>query len=162
MGDSGVADHGGDGASTFRLIRDRNPYAAAGRAMAYLMTDRIFGRMPFGHISRLIAGQVNRGHYLLAVREDAVVGFVGWTLGSKEDGERWLVDAPLDPARTVGEGSICILNFWKAEAPAVSSAFVGALRAMMPDKTHLYAKRHYPDGSVRGVRLPVRLRRRDD
>ena len=57
-----------DSIGQITFLRDKNPYAAVGRAAGMLMTYPSFAQLPFGQIMRILAGQINRGHYCFAIQ----------------------------------------------------------------------------------------------
>jgi hemolysin-activating ACP:hemolysin acyltransferase len=124
-------------------------------AVSYLMTDPVFARLPFGQWSRVLVGQVNRGHCLFAMEGEKVVGFVGWALTTKEKAEAWLTDN-----RDVGfadsmAGEVVLINGWKASGSRANRFLVDAVRRVIRDKQMVYAKRFYRGGGSRQVRVPV-------
>lgn len=142
-------------AATLRAVRTRDGRQALGMAVNYLMTDPVFARLPFGQWSRVLVGQINRGHYLFAMEGEKVVGFVGWALTTKEKAEAWLTEN-----RDIGfadsmAGEIVLLNVWKADGDAANRVLVEAVRRVISDREMVYAKRFYRDGRLRPVRLPV-------
>lgn len=64
-----------------------HPARALGLAVNYLITKPAFAKLPFGLWSRILVGQINRGHYLLALDRNKLVGFLGWALTK---GDIWL------------------------------------------------------------------------
>ena len=141
-----------------RLVTGLPPATAFSRAVAHLMVRPAFARAPFGHIARCLAGQVNRGHYAFAVRGDAIVGFAGWARTPEPVAEAWLTgERPFGDAEAAA-GDCLVLNFWQADAPEVSRFLVQSLGEMLPGVRRLYAKRHYPDGRMRPLRLDVTAR----
>lgn len=142
-------------AAELRAVRPRDNRQALGMAVSYFMTDPVFGRLAFGQWSRVLVGQINRGHYLFAMEGEKVVGFVGWALTTKEKAEAWLTEN-----RDVGfadamAGEIVLINGWKASAPAAHRFLVDAVRRVVRDKEMVYAKRFYRDGRVRPMRIAV-------
>ncbi|MBK7675092.1 MAG: toxin-activating lysine-acyltransferase [Candidatus Accumulibacter sp.] len=142
-------------AAPLRAVRTRDGRQALGMAVSYLMTDPVYARLPFGQWSRVLVGQINRGHYLFAMEGEKVVGFVGWALTTKEKAEAWL-----NENRDIGfadsmAGEIVLLNVWKADGDAVNRVLVEAVRRVISDREMVYAKRFYRDGRLRPVRLPV-------
>jgi hemolysin-activating ACP:hemolysin acyltransferase len=138
-----------------RAVRPKDNRQALGMAVGYLMTDPVFGRLPFAQWSRVLVGQVNRGHYLFAMEGGRVVGFVGWALTTKEKAEAWLTEN-----RDVGfadsmAGEVVLINGWKASDSSANRFLVEALRRVIRDKEMVYAKRFYRDGRVRPMRLAV-------
>lgn len=143
---------------TLRLVTGLPPATAFSRAVAHLMVRPAFARAPFGHIARCLAGQVNRGHYAFACHGDAVVGFAGWARTAEPVAEAWLSgDRPFGDAEAAS-GECLVLNFWQADAPAISRFLVQSLGDLQPGVRRVYAKRHYPDGRMRPLRLDVAVR----
>jgi hemolysin-activating ACP:hemolysin acyltransferase len=142
-------------AATLRAVRPRDGRQALGMAVSYLMTDPVFARLPFGQWTRVLVGQINRGHYLFAMEGERVVGFVGWALTTKEKAEAWLTEN-----RDVGfadsmAGEVVLINAWKASGAAANRFLVEAVRRVIRGKQAVYGKRFYRDGRTRPVRLPV-------
>lgn len=152
-----LATHSFQDARTDRLrfVADLAPLAAFGRAVGHLMRYPAFARAPFGHVARSLAGQVNRGHYVFAVRGEATVGFAGWALVEEAVAESWLAGERGFGDDDAADGDCVVLNFWQAESPSVSRGLVEALATRLPGKRRLYAKRHYPNGRVRPLRLEL-------
>ena len=122
------------------------------------MVRPAFARAPFGHIARSLAGQVNRGHYAFACRGDTIVGFAGWARTPEPVAEAWLAgERPFGDAEATA-GDCLVLNFWQADAPEVSRFLVQRLAELLPGVRRVYAKRHYPDGRMRPLRLDVTAR----
>lgn len=140
------------------IVCNLPPDAAFGRACAQLMTRPAFARAPFGHIARALAGQINRGHYAFAQRGRAVVGFAGWALVSEPLAEAWLDGARGFSDAEAGAGDCLVLNFWQADAPEVSRRLIAHMAAALPRVRRIYAKRHYPDGRTRPLRIGLRGR----
>ncbi|MEO1198100.1 MAG: toxin-activating lysine-acyltransferase [Pseudomonadota bacterium] len=136
------------------LAREKTPAAGIGHAAVYLMSDPVFSRLRFGQLTRLLTGQANRGHYLFVMDGPRIVGFAGWALTSHDIAERWLAN---DLAHDIDgtDGPACTINIWKADTGPVNTAIVRGLRMSLPKQTTLYARRFYPDGTIRPVRLPV-------
>ena len=138
-----------------RAVQPPDPRVALGMAVNYLMTDPVFARLPFGQWSRVLVGQVNRGHFLFVLDGEKVVGFVGWALADKERAEAWLArnhDFGSDDSR---RGEVALLNVWKAAGPAVNRFMVAALRPHLRGQSLVYAKRFYAGGRVRPVRRRI-------
>ncbi|UJP05870.1 MAG: toxin-activating lysine-acyltransferase [Nitrosomonas sp.] len=142
-------------ASKIRLITGIHPAHALGLTVGYLMTKPAFARLPFGHWSRVLVGQINRGHYLIAASGDRVVGFIGWALTTLEKGELWLAGKGELAFEDSKAGEIFLVNAWAAESHAVTVVMLKHLRAVARDHKMIYFKRFYPDGRVRPGRLRV-------
>ncbi len=145
--------------SALRIVAELPRDAAFGRACAHLMTRAAFARAPFGHVARSLAGQVNRGHYAFAARGDAVVGFAGWALTSEATAEAWLAGARGFDDADAADGDCVVLNFWQADDAQAGRLLTAHMTKALPQARLLFAKRHYPDGRVRPVRLRLTQRR---
>ncbi len=136
-------------------IRDRDRYRALGRAVSYLMTKPAFARLSFGHWSRILTGQVNRGHYFFVVRGDAVVGFLGWAVTTEEKADRWLAGTHALKAEDSHAGDCILINAWAANDAEAHRFVIENLRRVGQGKRLLYGKRVYADGRVRNLKVPV-------
>ena len=141
-----------------RLVTGLPPATAFSRAVVHLMVQPAFARAPFGHISRSLAGQVNRGHYAFVCRGEATVGFAGWARTPEPVAEAWLAGERGFGDADAASGDCLVLNFWQADTPEVSRFLVQRLAERLPGIRRLYAKRHYPDGRLRPLRLDVTAR----
>ena len=93
---------------------------ALGVAVNFTMTKPAFARLPFGHWSRVLAGQIKRGHYFFVMSGRTVLGFCGWSLASREDAEAWLAGNSPSGLDEGGTGDCLMLNAWMATAPVVN------------------------------------------
>lgn len=152
----GGTGQAGPGAE-LRVLQGKDPYSACGRTVAYLMGIPNFARLPFGQLARLIAGQINRRQYFFVVDPaGAMVGYCGWAQTSRAAAEDWFERNVDLGARIAPTGPACVINLWQASSPAANARIIAALRCRLSPGTEIIlAKRFYPDGSVRGVRLPV-------
>lgn len=147
---SAVPGNGG-----LKALRPSNHYQALGMAVAFLMADPAFQELRFGHWTRVLAGQVRRGHYLFVVQGDSVVGFAGWSLTDHERAEAWLAGRGELTFEECQAGDCVILNVWKAATPAANRLLVDTFRRLFRHKEALYYKRFYADGRRRRTRLRV-------
>ena len=136
----------------FEAVRDKNPFSALGRAVSYLMTKPNFKDLPFGEWSRVLTGQVNRGHYFFVVEGESVVGFVGWANVKEENALKWMDGAENISFDDSSDGDCIIINGWAADTLSVNRFILHTIRNVIIDKK-VYAKRFYKDGSTRAVRL---------
>ncbi len=143
-----------------RLLTKLHPAHALGLAVSYLMNKPAFSCLPFGHWSRILVGQINRDHYLIAVKGDHIVGFLGWALTTKEKGEMWLseqVELSFENSKT---GEVFLINAWAAEANDVTRVFIKHLREIGKEQKMIYFKRLYPNGRPRPGRLRIKSYKR--
>jgi hemolysin-activating ACP:hemolysin acyltransferase len=140
--------------SGLRLARPQSAAAALGLAVSHLMTKPAFAALPFGSWSRVLVGQINRGHYQLVVDDTGrVVGFLGWAATSEANAEAWVrghTDVP-----ELRDGDCIVINAWSADDPAANRLVLAAARLAICDKRLVYFKRHYKDGRTRPMRLSV-------
>jgi hypothetical protein len=146
------------GVDALRFGRERDPRTAFAVSVAHLMTKPAFARAPFGHIARILAGQVGRGHYAFVKRGPRIVGFVGWARADEARAEAWLAGTRGLSDAEARSGDCALINCWQADAPTVSRFILGRLGPALAGCRAVYAKRHYPDGRVRPLRLPVSRR----
>ena len=110
----------------------------------------------------LLVGQINRKHYCFAVDgEGQVQGFMGWALaseGARQGLGRWQPSADVEDSRS---GDHVVVNAFSANSTKVTRFLVDEARRAFKDKTALYFKRHYKDGTTRIARVAVqRIHRR--
>lgn len=137
------------------IVRPKSSIVALGMSVGFLMNDPVFARLPFGNWSGVLAGQINRGHFLFAVEGTRVVGFVGWALASEANAEAWLAGTRALTYEQSLDGEMILLNVWKALTPQAHRLLLDKVRAAVSTKKLIYYKRFYPDGRVRRVRLGV-------
>lgn len=139
-----------------RLFRPDNAAAALGLAVSYLMTKPAFARLSFGDWSRILVGQINRKHYHFATDgEGQVQGFIGWALASEEHATAWAEGRRALTFNDSVGGDCVVVNAFSANSTKVTRFLIERARRMFKDKTALYFKRHYKDGTTRVVRVPV-------
>ena len=139
-----------------RLFRSKQPVVALGLAVDHLMSKPAFASLPFGEWSRVLVGQINRGHYVFAVDSTKrIQGFVGWGLVTRDKAEAWVGGRYALNYRDCVEGDCVIFNAWSANSTNVHRFLVDAARKLIKDRETVYFRRHYKDGSWRPVRLNV-------
>jgi hemolysin-activating ACP:hemolysin acyltransferase len=138
--------------SALKLFRPDKPAVALGLAVSHLMTKPAFANLKFGEWSRILVGQINRGHYCFVVDDmNQIQGFAGWALATKEKAEAWLAGRrPLSYEDSL-TGDCMICNAWSANTTRVHRyMFREARKVMVNGKAKaVYFKRYYDDGSVR-------------
>jgi hemolysin-activating ACP:hemolysin acyltransferase len=144
------------GNGALRLLRPDSPAAALGLAVSYLMTKPACAKLAFGDFSRILVGQINRRHFCFAVDgAGQVQGFLGWALASDEHARAW---AQGRRALTFGDsrhGDCVVVNAFSADSTAATHCLIDEARRLFRDRTALYFKRHYKDGTTRIARVPV-------
>src|ERR1043165_8474797 len=122
-----------------RIFKPANPAAALGLAVSYLMTKPAFANLKFGDWSRILVGQINRGHYRFALDStNTVQGFMGWALAPQELAEGWLDGRrPLSFAESE-DGDCIVLNAWSANTNAVTHFLMSEARRIASTKKAVY------------------------
>lgn len=146
-------DPSGPSAPQLRLVRPNERVVALGMAVAFFMTDPVFARLPFGHWSRVLVGQIKRKHFVFILRGETVVGFAGWALASRENAEDWLTGRKDLSFEDSQDGEIIVVNAWKATTEEANRALLDLGRRLARTKTAIYYKRYYADGRTRPVRI---------
>ena len=141
---------------SLRLYRPDRTTLALGLAVNHLMTKPAFAHLRFGEWSRILVGQINRGHYYFVIDEKSqVVGFLGWAVTTKDKAEDWVEGRGGFSDKDAKDGDCIVFNAWSANTLAVNRFLLNAARHVMKGKEMVYYKRHYNDGTTRPVRLRV-------
>ena len=140
---------------TCHVFRPQSPATALGLAVAHLMAKPAFAALGFGAWSRVLAGQINRGHFWCVANDQRqMVGFLGWALATEAAAETWLAGTAVPEIG--GPGADCIIfNAWSGEGPEVRAALLAAAREAAAPHRLIYFKRFYGKGRIRPVRLLV-------
>ena len=145
-----------DAKPPLRVYKPGNAAAALGLAVSHLMVKPAFANLKFGDWSRILVGQINRGHFCFAVDADnQIQGFMGWAFASRQNAEGWVEGRrPLsfDDSR---DGDCMVINAWSANSNGVTRFLLAEARRIASDKQTVYFKRHYKDGTTRPARVAV-------
>ncbi|MDQ2094066.1 hypothetical protein [Rhodalgimonas zhirmunskyi] len=139
-------------AERFQALRNNSPLLSAGIAMSLMMGHPSFANRSFGGISRLIAGHVNRGHYLILFRDGKPAGFVGWALSPEGPARAWLEG----DGSQMGDGKTgdCVLfNIFVSDGPDMTAYARRVLREELRDKRLGFARRIYDDGRIKPIEI---------
>ena len=147
---------GAAGSAALRLFRPDKPVLALGLAVNHLMTKPAFANLGLGAWSRILVGQINRGHYAFVVDGDRrIQGFIGWALTTRDKAESWVEGRGTLSYEDCTDGDCVVFNAWSANSAAAHRFILQAARGIVKDKETIYFKRYYADGSSRPVRLSV-------
>ena len=142
--------------TSLRIVKPANAAAALGLAVSHLMVKPAFANLQFGDWSRILVGQINRGHFCFAMdAENQIQGFMGWALASKEHAEGWVEGRRALTFEDSRDGDCMVINAWSANSNAVTRFMLAEARRVARDKTTVYFKRHYKDGTTRPARVAV-------
>ncbi len=78
------------GSTDLQCLRYADPIYALGQATNLLRRTRPFAGYALGRIGSVIAGQIERNHYLFCVTGDAPVGYMGWAMCAEDVARAWL------------------------------------------------------------------------
>jgi hemolysin-activating ACP:hemolysin acyltransferase len=139
-----------------RIFRPASAAAALGLAVSHLMTKPAFANLKFGDWSRILVGQLNRGHYRFAIdANNQVQGFMGWALASQDKAEDWVEGRRPLTFEDSKTGDCVVINAWSANSNGVTRFLLAEARRIARDKRTIYFKRHYQDGTTRPGRVAV-------
>jgi hemolysin-activating ACP:hemolysin acyltransferase len=137
-----------------RAVLIKDAATALGLAIGHLMSKPAYESIGFASWSRVLIGQINRGHYRFIMDNgDRVAGFLGWTYTDRETAENWVAgksgkDAPQP-------GNCVVFNVWSSERGEVGKLLLDSARQAMQGCDLVYYRRLYANGRVRPVRLSV-------
>ena len=145
-----------DAKQTLRIFKPASPTAALGLAVSHLMVKPAFANLKFGDWSRILVGQINRGHYCFAIDGDnQVQGFMGWAFADKDKAEAWVEGRRPLSFEDSRNGDCMVINAWSANSTRVTRFLLAEMRRVGKDKATVYFKRHYKDGTTRPARIAV-------
>ena len=143
-------------APALRIVKPGSPAAALGLAVSHLMTKPAFAKLQFGDWSRILVGQINRKHFCFVVDgAGQVQGFMGWALASEEHANAWAEGSRALTFEDSRQGDCVVVNAFSANSTRVTRFLIDEARRAFKDKTALYFKRHYKDGTTRVARMPI-------
>lgn len=149
---SAVSEENPDG---FEVSRPENKVFALGMAVSYLMNKPAFAKQPFGIWSKVLVGQLNRGHFLFIIKGGQIVGFAGWSVTNKRRAEDWITEKADIPYEESNEGDCFVFNAWAGDSFRAHRFLLDKMRPVFASCEMIYYKRAYKDGRNRPVRLTV-------
>ena len=136
-----------------QVVRPKNRTYALGLACEFSMTEPAFTQLGFADWCQVLAGQIARDHYFFVLdRDNTVVGFAGWALSDHESASAWLEQSTNITSDHCTDGDCVILNAWIARSPEVRKFMTAHGMRELSGKTHVFAKRIYPDGRMKPVK----------
>jgi hemolysin-activating ACP:hemolysin acyltransferase len=134
----------------FTAWKPQRPAVSLGLAVEYLTKKPAFAKLRFGEWSKVLIGQVNRGHFFFVLdAEQRVCGFFGWSLVDERLAEQWVQGKRDLSEQECWAGDCVIINAWAADSARVHRFIVNVGRKLFDGKRRFYGKRHYPDGRTR-------------
>ncbi|MCR6501356.1 toxin-activating lysine-acyltransferase [Shinella sp. CPCC 101442] len=138
-----------------RVGRARNAGMALGLAVNHLAGKPAYDQLKFNTWSKVLIGQINRGHYRFVLSADgSVAGMLGWTFADRRTAEAWLQGKSQARSGTQ-KGDCIIINVWSADTPRAHSLLLNAARQVARGCEALYFRRVYNDGRMRPARLTI-------
>jgi hypothetical protein len=114
-----------------------------------------FANLKFGDWSRILVGQINRGHYCFAVDGDnQVQGFMGWAFADRDKAEAWVEGVAALSFEDSRNGDCMVINAWSANSTRVTRFLLAEMRRIGKDKTPSISSattgRHHASGTAGG------------
>ena len=132
-----------------RCIRLRDAYKAAGLALSALSKVEPYARYPFGNLVRTVMGQINRGHYVLTLEGQVVVGYAGWVLCAPEVAEARVAGRAVPPYEQCVDSPNPVLVTFLARHRAATFRQIRRMRELYPGR-RVYFRRDYAGRSRDG------------
>jgi tetratricopeptide (TPR) repeat protein len=146
--------HPADDEAKLRIWKPDDPAVALGLAVGFLMKERNFTSLPFGSWSRVLTGQINRGHFCLVVDgERRVHGFLGWALTDERLAELWLAGRATLADEDCRAGNCVIVNAWAATSTAANNLLIDESIRLFGRKLRIYGRRYDTRGEPRPRRI---------
>lgn len=120
---------------SIQQVADLN--TALGLATAYVVAHPPFGAYRADKLVGSIAGQLQRRHYAFAVRNGAIVGYLGWALCQPDVAEAWLEHGRTPSFDQCGSGEVLVLVMVVADDPAALRQLVAHVRKHHAGKTYM-------------------------
>ena len=125
----------------FAAVRLGNPNVALALMVQLSLTAPAFAQQRFGTWARVLIGQVNRGDYLVLLRDGRPVGFAGWFPAFMADAEAWIEGNADIPPAPPGQGDCAVMNAFMAPSADGSRYLREAFLRQIPNLKWVYAKR---------------------
>jgi hypothetical protein len=124
------------------ILQLHGSYEAFGVVFDYLSRRDPFTRFEVGHFSSIIRQQLQKGHHLVAMEGQTVVGYIGWLITTKEIGDLWQNNlGKLTPVAEGSSDAAALTVVASRDRPILSRLIRGA-RTLNPGKK-VYFKREY-------------------
>src|ERR1700690_1823153 len=128
--------------------RFKAPLIACGAAVDLLRTHKPFTEAPFGTYASVLRGQIAREHYVFAVRNKLVVGYVGWALCNEDVALAWTQRRHAPKYAECLSGDCWVGLTYYATSRHATFAMMGHIKRRYPGYK-IYGLRRYQDGRER-------------
>jgi len=150
--------HAADDEAKLRIWKPDDPAVALGLAVEYLIKERNFARLPFGSWSRVLIGQINRGHFCFVIDgQRRVHGFLGWALTDERLAELWLEGRATLTDADCRAGNCVIVNAWAAATTEANNLLIDESIRLFSQKLRIYGRRYDMRGEPRPRRISTPL-----
>jgi len=116
----------------------------------FLLSVDPYASYRFGRFARTLAGQIERGHYLFAVRGKQIVGYVGWAMCEETVARAWVEGRHTPSFEECRGGDCTVLMTWHAVSRDVVMFLARELRKAYPNHKAIFS-RQYVGGKPRRV-----------
>ena len=141
-------------APALSLWKPSEPAVALGLAVEFLMKEPVFAKLPFGDWSRVLIGQINRGHFCFVVdAQQRVRGFLGWAFTHERLAEQWVESRATLSEQDCREGDCVIINAWAAASTDAHRLLIDKGLKLFGHKLRIYARRYNTRGRPRPLRI---------
>jgi len=139
-----------------RAVRPENKTYALGLSVELTANEPAFSKIPFAEWAQVLMGQIARNQCFFVIDNmNGIVGFAGWAFASHDKAVAWLEQGAMLDSDECESGDCVILNAWTAKSAEVQDFMIDHGRGELKGKKMLFAKRVYPDGNMRAVKLPI-------
>jgi hypothetical protein len=128
--------------------RFKNPLFAYGAVIDLLRTHKPFSDAPLGTYASNLRGQIAREHYVFAVRNGTIIGYVGWALCSEAVAKAWTERRHAPKYSECINGDCWVGLTYYAQSRHATFAMMGHIKRRYPG-FKIYGLRRYLDGRER-------------
>jgi hemolysin-activating ACP:hemolysin acyltransferase len=128
-----------------RRHRFSDSFVAYAQAVNFLRPVDPYASYRFGGFAGTLAGQIERGHCLFAVRGNQVVGYVGWAMCTEEVARAWVEGRHTPSYEECNSGDCVVVMTWHAVSKGVVSFLARELRKVYPNRKAIFS-RQYANG----------------
>ncbi len=128
--------------------RFKNPLLAYGAVIDLLRTHKPFSDAPLGTYASNLRGQIAREHYVFAVRNRTIIGYVGWALCSEAVAKAWTERRHAPKYAECINGDCWVGLTYYAQSRHATFAMMGHIKRRYPG-FKIYGLRRYQDGRER-------------
>ncbi len=122
---------------TLTFVKPPRAEAAMTAAITFLAAREPFSAMPFGFVVQTVAGAIKRGHYILAVENNRVVGLTCWALAEANTAELWLSGEVMPTYEQTTKGDTVVLMLGGGDHARVALRGIRHIAGLYPGQNYL-------------------------